>query len=358
VEGQQTAPRIVRRRQGKLLGGVCAGLPDGWGLGTNGLRLLFVIAALFGGIGLVAYLTCWLVIPAEDQDPDPDSVRSIVLVAWATGALVGLVLVAAAAALATVFGLGWVVFGLAVIIAAINFSPLRTPIPPIAALLAVGALTLPAVAAALSPVRLTLQSGRSITRPQTYHALSQTTYRSGFGTLLIDLRRTPVPSSGDATLRIDAGLRRTIVALPLDKCVRVRINYDIHLFPAHLAALFTGRYITEFHDVALFGHPYGYAIDGGPSATIGNNSKVAGPLLTIDFTSQGGGLYVRDYPDSVDPDLTPYWPGFPVHVERRPYIGNEPRKVQKQMLKAWHRRLRGERASQKQVAAELAGPCG
>ena len=83
-----------------------------------------------------AWSTCWLVIPAENPDPDADPVRSIVLLAWATGGLVLLVLVAAAAAAATVFGLGWVVFGLAAIVAAISFSPLRTRIPSIAVLLA------------------------------------------------------------------------------------------------------------------------------------------------------------------------------------------------------------------------------
>src|ERR1700722_414792 len=109
-EEQQPAARIVRVREGRLLGGVCAGLPDVWGLGTNGRRLLFVLAGLLGGIGVVAYLTCWLVIPAEDQDLTADPVRNVVLLAWATGGLVMLVLVAAAAAAATVFGLGWVVF--------------------------------------------------------------------------------------------------------------------------------------------------------------------------------------------------------------------------------------------------------
>jgi phage shock protein PspC (stress-responsive transcriptional regulator) len=358
AEGQPAAPRILRKRQGKLLGGVCAGLPDGWGLGTNGLRLIFVIAALLGGIGVVAYLTCWLVIPAEDQDPEGDPVRSIVLVAWATGGLVVLVLVAAAAAVATIFGLGWVVFGLAAIVAAVNFSPLRARIPTVAALLTIGALTLPAMAVALSPVRLTFQSGQTIVAPRTYRALGQSTYRSGFGTLLVDLRRTPVPTSGDTTLRINAGLRRTIVALPLDRCVRVRVNYDIHLFPAHLAALFTGRFFTPFHDVVLFGHPYGYGVDGGPSASIRSPSQVTGPLLTIDFTSQGGGLYVRDYPDSIDPTVVPQWPGYPVTLEPRPYVANEPRKVRRPMLQAWHRRLAAQRASQKQVAAEIPGPCG
>jgi phage shock protein PspC (stress-responsive transcriptional regulator) len=358
-EEQQPAARIVRAREGRLVGGVCAGLPDILGLGTNGLRLVFIVGALLGGIGIVVYLACWLVIPAADQDPDRDPVRSVVLLAWATGGLVALVLIAAAAALATVFGLGWVVFGIAAIVAAAMFSPLRTRIPQAVALLTLAALTLPAVAVALSPLRLTLQSGQSYTAPRTFDALGQTVYRSGFGTLLIDLRRTRLPTSGTATtLRVDAGVRRTIVALPSDKCVRVRVNYDIHLFPAHLAALLTGRFDTPFHDVVLFGRPYGYGTRGGPSGTaVQPAAGSSGPLLTIDFTSQGGGLYVRDYPTNVDPALVPQWPGYPVTPEPKPYLKGEPRKVQKQMLRDWHQRLTVERANQQQVDVEMRGPC-
>jgi phage shock protein PspC (stress-responsive transcriptional regulator) len=357
-EAQGAAARIVRAREGRLLGGVCAGLPDVWGLGTNGRRLLFVLASLLGGIGVVAYIGCWLVIPAADQDPEADPVRSIVLLAWATGGVVTLVLIAAGAAIATVFGLGWIVFGLAAILVAISFSPLRARIPTIAALLTLAALTLPAVAVALSPIRLAFQSGQSIAQPKSYQALGATTFHSGFGTLLVDLRNTPVPSSGDTTLRIDAGLRRTIVALPSNRCVRVRVNYDIHLFPAHFAALLTGRSQTEFHDVMLFGIPYGY---GGPlgtrSTVVNRGTSRTGAWLTIDFTSQGGGLYVRDYPDSVNPELVPQWPGYPVTPEPRPVLRGEPAKVQTQMLAAWHARLRNELANQQFVAGRIAGPC-
>jgi phage shock protein PspC (stress-responsive transcriptional regulator) len=358
-EGQQPEARIVRARQGRLVGGVCAGLPDMWGLGTNGLRLLFVVAALLGGIGIVAYLTCWLVIPAENQDPDADPVLSVVLLAWATGGLVLLVLVAAAAAAATVFGLGWIVFGLAAIVAGLNFSPMRTKIPSIAVLLTLGALTLPAVAVALSPLRLTFQSGRSIARPKSYSTLGRRVYHSGFGTLFIDLRDTPVPVSGDTTLRIDAGLRRTIVALPINECVHVRVNYNVHLFPAHLAALLTGREETPFHDVMLFGNPFGYGAAVGTRGTaLSQRTSHSGPWLTIDFTSEGGGLYVRDYPDSMDPEIVPQWPGYPVTLEPRPNLRGEPRKVQKQMLADWHARLPRERASQQFVSSQMPGPCG
>lgn len=357
-EGQQPAARVVRAREGRLVGGVCAGLPRRRGIGTNGMRLLFVIWGLIGGIGVVAYLACWLVIPADDQDPDADAVRTVVLLAWATGGLVALVLVAAAAAAATVFGLGWVVFGLAAGVAALTFSPLRTRIPTVAALLALGALTLPAIAVALSPLRLTL-SGTASASPKSFGAVDQTTYRSGFSTMLIDLRHTaPMPPGSRATLHIDAGLRRTIVALPSGRCVRVRVNYDIHLFPAHLAALLTGRFLTPFHDVVLFGQPYGYGARLGTTGTAMSQAGRAGPLLTIDFTSQGGGLYVRNYPDTVDPQLTPQWPGYRVAPEPRPYLGNEPSRLRKQILRGWRRRVAVDRAEQRRIETDMPGPCG
>lgn len=356
-EEQRARTRIVRAGEGRLLGGVCQGLPDFWGLGTNGLRCLFVLTALCGGIGIFVYLACWLVIPTADQTTEGDPVRGVVLLAWATGGLVALVLVAAAAALATVFGLGWIVFALAAIVVAVAFSPLRTRIPQMAALLTLAALTLPAAAVALSPIRLTLQSGTSVQRPQSYSALRNMVYRSGFGTLLVDLRHTPLVDAQGATLHISAGLRRTVVALPENQCVRVRVNYDIHTFPDRLAALLGGQQQTPLHDVVLFGRVFGGTTRSDPQGTAVSRATTAGPLLTIDFSSQGGGLFVRDYPDDVAPDQDADWPGFFVHVEPRPNLRGEPRKAQKEMLQAWHKRLLIERSSQYTINSLMGGPC-
>ena len=44
--------------------------------------------------------------------------------------------------------------------------------------------------------------------------------------MLIDLRRTAIPD-GNVPLRIDAGVRRTIVALPHDRCVNVDVHYHV-----------------------------------------------------------------------------------------------------------------------------------
>ena len=110
--------------------------------------------------------------------------------------------------------------------------------------------------------------------------------------------------------------------------------------------------------MVLFGKSYGYGAAVGTQGSI--TSQVSGrdgPLLTIDFTSQGGGLYVRNYPASIDPSLVPQWPGYPVTLEPRPDLDGEPPKVRRQMLHDWHRRLSVERASQAEVNGLLQGPC-
>lgn len=353
--------RITRSTDGRVLGGVCAGLPELRGIGTNRLRLLFVLAGLCGGIGVVIYVSCWLVIPADDHDADTDAVRSVVVVAWATSGLVAVVLLAAIGAAATVFGLGWVIFVLAAIVFAAGlFWPSR--IPRVAALLGVLALTLPAAAVGLSPMRLTLQSGDSHLVPKSGAALSSTVFRSGLGTMLIDLRHTKLPSSGTVTLRIQAGLRRTIVALPTGSCVRVRIRYDVHTFTGQLASLLSGQSAPPFPDLVLFGRLFGANVVSNPRGSATSGAGTSGPTLNIDFTSQGGGLYVRDYPNRISPDLEPDWPGFTVTPEPRPnlqgpFLKGESKKVDAIILSGWRHRHTQELASQAYVNSRMEGPC-
>ncbi len=353
----------MRASHGRVLGGVCAGLPEFWGLGTNGLRLLFVLSALCGGVGIVVYVACWLVIPGPGEDNDADPFHSIVTVAWATCGLVAVALFAALGAAATAFGLGWVIAGLAAVSVALTFVR-RLRIPGVAALAAVLALTLPAVAVALSPMRLTLQSGDATVTPMSSADLSGKVLRSGFGTMLIDLRRTKLPSSGTVRLRIAAGLRRTIVALPTSTCVKVQFHYDIHTFTGRVAALLSGRNVQPFSDLVLFGRVFDSdnRTENNPRGIAISRSNVDGPTLDIDFSSQGGGLYVRDYPNRVAPNADPSWPGFPVRPEPRPIVSGavlraDSKKLKASILRSWRARHRQEVADQSYVSARMQGPC-
>jgi len=56
---------LVRPRNGKMLGGVCAGLARRFGLSTGLVRALFVISIVLPGPQILIYLGLWIFIPAE-----------------------------------------------------------------------------------------------------------------------------------------------------------------------------------------------------------------------------------------------------------------------------------------------------
>lgn len=60
------ARRFTRRTDGRLLTGVAGGIADALGVDARVVRLAFVLLALFGAGGVVAYLVAWLVLPARD----------------------------------------------------------------------------------------------------------------------------------------------------------------------------------------------------------------------------------------------------------------------------------------------------
>lgn len=55
---------LLRPRRGKILAGVCAALSARFGLPKFLVRLGFVLFGLFG-IGEIAYIALWLIIPKE-----------------------------------------------------------------------------------------------------------------------------------------------------------------------------------------------------------------------------------------------------------------------------------------------------
>ena len=59
--------RLYRRRQGRIVAGVCAGLAAYLGVDPNLIRLAFAVLAVFGGGGVLLYLVAWAVIPEEGE---------------------------------------------------------------------------------------------------------------------------------------------------------------------------------------------------------------------------------------------------------------------------------------------------
>ena len=63
-----TRTRLERPQSGRVVSGVAAGIANYTQVSTGLVRLAFIIATVFGGFGLLAYLAAWLLLPAEGQE--------------------------------------------------------------------------------------------------------------------------------------------------------------------------------------------------------------------------------------------------------------------------------------------------
>lgn len=56
---------LMRPRQGRLIAGVCAAVANRFGWNLTLVRILTVIAVIFFGLSLWAYIILWILIPNE-----------------------------------------------------------------------------------------------------------------------------------------------------------------------------------------------------------------------------------------------------------------------------------------------------
>jgi len=63
--------RLVRPREGRKVAGVCLGLAEYFDLDVTMIRLVWVLAVIFGGTGLLAYVVGWIIIP-DEPEPAPN----------------------------------------------------------------------------------------------------------------------------------------------------------------------------------------------------------------------------------------------------------------------------------------------
>ena len=57
---------LVRPRQGRILGGVCAGLARRFGMGATMMRVLFVVTMIvIPGSQIIVYPILWILMPSE-----------------------------------------------------------------------------------------------------------------------------------------------------------------------------------------------------------------------------------------------------------------------------------------------------
>jgi phage shock protein C len=57
--------RLYRSKNDRVLGGVCGGLGNFFTIDPVLVRVLWAISFFVGGVGFLAYLVAWIIIPEE-----------------------------------------------------------------------------------------------------------------------------------------------------------------------------------------------------------------------------------------------------------------------------------------------------
>lgn len=59
--------RLVRPRHDRKIAGVCVAVSNYFGIDVMVVRLVWLLALVFAGTGLLAYVIAWIVIPEEPE---------------------------------------------------------------------------------------------------------------------------------------------------------------------------------------------------------------------------------------------------------------------------------------------------
>ena len=70
--------KLSRNSMNRVIGGVCSGLAEFFGLDVALVRIAFVIAFMFASFGFWLYIILWIVLPVEGQQTTVNSQQSTV----------------------------------------------------------------------------------------------------------------------------------------------------------------------------------------------------------------------------------------------------------------------------------------
>jgi hypothetical protein len=106
----------------------------------------------------------------------------------------------------------------------------------------------------------------------------------------------------------------------------------------------------------VFGQ-YGARSDRDAARQTGKVASQPGPTLVIDYSTMGGELVVRDYPDDVAPRSYPDWPGYSVYPEERPDTSGLSAAEAERVVEEWRGRRAEQVEDQARVERLQSGPC-
>ncbi len=53
----------LTRSSDRIIAGVCGGVADYFGLDKTLIRIIYLLAVLFGGVGVLVYIILWIIMP-------------------------------------------------------------------------------------------------------------------------------------------------------------------------------------------------------------------------------------------------------------------------------------------------------
>lgn len=101
TENALGAPRLYRRADQRMLGGVASGIADHLRIPANRMRLAFILLAFADGVGVILYVAYWIVVPAP-----PGTARRSRFSDWLAYAVGGVLVIGAVFAVTRTMPLG------------------------------------------------------------------------------------------------------------------------------------------------------------------------------------------------------------------------------------------------------------
>jgi phage shock protein C len=59
--------KLIRPRSGRKIAGVALAFAEYFDLDVSLIRVVWLLLAIFGGTGILAYIVCWIAVPSESE---------------------------------------------------------------------------------------------------------------------------------------------------------------------------------------------------------------------------------------------------------------------------------------------------
>lgn len=59
--------RLFRSKNNRVISGFCGGIGEYLGIDPTLIRLMWLIATIFAGLNILAYIICWIIVPEETE---------------------------------------------------------------------------------------------------------------------------------------------------------------------------------------------------------------------------------------------------------------------------------------------------